>query len=323
MSVVKIYACGGAGINLGKQFASWSGRSTGQYAQLDTVFIDTSKSNLDPEIPREQIYLVNDLDGSGKLRATNFAAISEAANEILHEHRPADINVVLHSAGGGSGSVIGPLLVSELLDRGQQVIVVMVGSTSSRIETENTKKTLMGYEAISLKRNRPVNCFYRQNSLETPRAQIDKSVSAVLTLMTMVFSGSIRELDSEDIRNFLNYQNVTSYTPKLTFLDFWNQEIDLQKGESVVSVVTLVDDNTNPGIAQMTDYQAVGYMSADFAKIVPQPLPLHMAVIAGHFRPVIDNLTKLLGEHKETRSTINDKTIVEAGSNTTDQGLIL
>jgi hypothetical protein len=328
MTTLKLYCAGGAGLNIGKQFAKMNGRSTEGYAQIDSVFIDTSRSNISPEIPGEQIYLVPELDGSGKRRATNYAAISEAANEILHSHRPGDINVVMHSAGGGSGSVIGPLLVSELLHRGERVLVVLIGSTSSRIETENTKKTIQSYEAVSSKRSRPVNVFYRENGSsiggkEMTRSTVDASVAQAIMLMSLTFSNGNRELDSEDIKNFLDYQNVTSYSPKLSFIDFWSKEIDVDRGQSIVSVVTLVTDEVDPQLAQLTDYQAVGYITEEAAKNVRVPLPLHAAVITGYFNPIVAGLDKKLGEYTESRSVTHDKSILAKGTDSTDEGLVL
>lgn len=328
MTTLMLYCAGGAGLNIGKQFAKLNGKPNDGYTQIDSVFIDTSRSNVSNDIPSEQIYLVPELDGSGKRRAANYGKISESANEILHTHRPGDINVVLHSAGGGSGSVIGPLLVSELLERGERVVVILVGSTTSRIETENTKKTIQSYEAVSSKRGRPVNVFYRENGTtfngkEMTRAAVDASVAQAVLLMSLTFSNNNRELDSEDIKNFLDYQIVTSYSPKLSFLDFWSKEIDIERGQSIVSAVTLVTDDVDPKLAQLTDYQAVGYITEDAAKNVRVPLPLHAAVIAGFFNPVVAALDKKLSEYTETRSVMHDKSVLGKGTDSTDEGLVL
>lgn len=323
MSKMKIYAAGGTGINLGRHFIKYAGKSNPGFADIETVFIDTSKSNIDPAIPKEQIYLVDDLDGSGKLRASNYTALSECSKEILHQHRPADVNVVIHSASGGTGSVIGPILVSEMLARGETVITILVGSTGSRIETENTAKTLKSYEVISHKRETPVIVAYRENSSDKPRGHVDSEVQTFVVLLAAIFSGSNRELDMSDLRNFLNYNKVTTFAPKLSFLDFFSKDILLSKGQAVVSLVTLVDENTSSEVAIPTEYQAVGFLPDHTRQSVSVELPIHACVITGYFNGVIDRLDNKIAAYDEARKVVIEKPIAARNAESTDDGLIL
>lgn len=99
---VRLYACGGSAVNIAHAYSA--GQDIGEdeaTAGLDIAYIDTSKSNLRTNIASDKIYLVSDLDGSGKLRSSNYAKLQECSKEILHQHRPADLNIVLHSGGGG------------------------------------------------------------------------------------------------------------------------------------------------------------------------------------------------------------------------------
>lgn len=101
MSVMNIYACGGAGANVASNFLKFSKKKESGFAQLVPYFIDTSKSNINSAIPQDQTFLVDGLDGSGKKRNANYETISECYKEILHTFKPADVNVVIHSASGG------------------------------------------------------------------------------------------------------------------------------------------------------------------------------------------------------------------------------
>ena len=92
---MKIYACGGAATNLASHFVKYIGKQEPGFAELDVVFIDTSKSNINSSIPNDKIYLVDGLDGSGKKRDSNYAVLSERGKEILHMHKPEDVNIVL------------------------------------------------------------------------------------------------------------------------------------------------------------------------------------------------------------------------------------
>lgn len=323
MSKVNLYCAGGASANIGKHFVKYRNKKDPGFSELSTYFIDASRSNLDEHIPDEVIYLVDGLDGSGKRRDSNYAVLAERSKEILHRFKPGDLNIVLHSAGGGTGSTLGPILVSELLDRKEPVVVITIGSTGSRIETDNTIKTLKSYEMISRKRELPINVHYRENTGSLGRGVVDNEVQLAVVILTAIFSGENKELDSSDLKNFLNYTRVTSYTPKLSLLDFFSEHIDVGKGQSVVALVTLTDDQTASDATVPVEYQAVGYLSENTKKLVTAKLPIHAAVISGHFNGVIDTLNKKLTEFDEVRSIINEKPIVGEHEQSTDEGLIL
>lgn len=320
---LNIYCCGGAGTNLGAQFTQYSKKQAPGFAEIETYFIDTSKSNMNPSITADNIYLVDDLDGSGKKRDTNYVVLSERAKEILHRFKPGDINIILHSASGGSGSVIGPILTSELLSRGILVLVVMVGSTGSRKETENTLKTLQSYEMISSKREMPLVAFYRENSRDKPRGHVDSEIHTAVVMLAAIFSGANRELDTADLRNFINYNKVTSYSPKLSFLDFFSGEVMLEKGQSLVSLVSLVDDKTTSDISIPVEYQTVGFISDATMKLITIPLPIHACVIAGYFNQAVHKLDEKLKMFDEARSVVVEKSIVKSNTDSTHEGLIL
>lgn len=324
MSVLNLYCAGGASINIGNNFVKYHSKKHEGYAEVRTHFIDTSKSNLTDNIPQDCVYLVDNVDGSGKVRSSNYNIIAESAQEILHTFKPADVNVVLHSASGGTGSTVGPVLVSELLSRGETVIVIMIGSTSSKIEVENTIKTLKSYEIISQKRGLPVVAHYRENSVDSPRGTVDSDIKTAILMLTSIFSGDNRELDSSDLKNFVNYHKVTAYTPRLVSLDFASGNIELGKGHSLVSLVTLVDDSTASDITIPVEYQTVGFIPSSIKEAIDVPLPIHVYTVAGYFNPVIDSLERKLKTYEETRKVAVEKSIaIESETEHTDIGLVL
>lgn len=320
---MNLYCVGGAAFNIGSQFAKYAGRNDPGFAELSAFYIDASKSNIGSSIPDEFIYLVDGLDGSGKRRDSNYVPLSECSKEVLHQFKPTDVNVVLHSASGGTGSTLGPILVSELLNRGETVIVLLVGSTSSKVEVENTIKTLKSYEMISRKRELPINVHYRENSSSMSRGSVDHDMQMAVMMIAAIFSGSNHELDSSDLKNFINYPRVTSYTPKLSYLDFFSNEIIIGKGQSVVSLVTLVDANTSSDTVVPVEYQAVGYVSDKTKELFTVPLPIHACVISGYFHQVIDALDKRLAIHDEQRQVVVEKPIIKGDEDSTHDGLIL
>lgn len=320
---LRLYNCGGTGCNIGSRFMKFANKVNHGFAEIDCVFVDTSKSNLSALIPEAQVYLVQGKDGSGGLRSSNYEAISECHKEVLHQFKPADVNIVLSSAGGGSGSVIAPVLVSALLERNENVIVITIGGTSTRKETENTLKTLQSYETISRKRGKPVVMAYRENAISKPRSEVDAEIEMMIPFLAAIFSGDNHALDSADLSNFLNYQLVTSYTPKLSHLDFFSKNIEIAKGQTIVSLVSLIDENTSSEVPMPIGYHPVGYLPQATKETLSTDLPLHAAVISGYFNTVSDALQAKLAVYDEHRETFVEKPIVGGNVSSTDDGLVL
>lgn len=317
---ITVYGCGGAGVNIVSGIRNR--KSHEGLAKIKSVYIDTSRSNIGSNIASESIFLVDGLDGSGKKRDMNYNPIKDSVNNILLQHKPSDMNVVVHSASGGSGSVLSPVLVSELLARGEQVIVLLVGSTGSLIETENTLKTLKSYESISKIRERPVIVYYRENSKDKNRSAVDSEMTSVIAMFSVLFSGDNRELDSADTRNWLDFQKVTSFSPKLSSLEICTNQITLNKNEALVSVVTVTNDKMSGDVDGHVEYHAVGYVPESIQKEVVVEYPIHFCIISGAINTTVAALESKISKYKEHRAAIVEKSIVKGNESHTSDGLI-
>lgn len=321
---MQIYSCGGAGINLGKHFEPYRGQSEKGFSNLNVRYIDSSDSNLGlVKTESSNVYVLEETNGAGKKRSLNYEEISERASEILLKYKPEDINIVLHGFGGGSGSVIGPVLVSEMLSRGHAVIVIGVGSTDSRIEIDNTLDTIKSYAGISKKRSRPVPILYYENNTTTSRGSVDAEVYAAIAFLSAFFSGDNHELDRTDLYNFLNYQEVTEYKPRISYLEFFIKDIQLGKDHSLISVATLSDDDTPTTPNQLVEYQCTGFMSQEVKSKLGIGLPIHLCVIDGIFNDIMNRLTKMTDTMKEHRNARVNRNIDIDLRDTTDEGLVI
>jgi len=325
MSTIRIYAAGGAGINT---VSGLVGILDGNdnFASLDIAYVDTSLSNIKGKrISEESCYVFSDVDGSGKKRDANYQEISTRAKEILLKHKPLDFNVVVHSTSGGSGSVIGPVLVSELLTRDIPVVILSIGNKDSRAEIENTLNTIKSYQVISQKKQKPVVMYYCENNSETPRNAVDKQIHIAVKVIAAVFSGRNEELDSADLINFLDYTKRTTYEPTLARLDFNSGTVEVESGQVIASMVTLAKkgEETSPGMA--VDYQAVGFVSNEIESIIKIDLPIHMVTVLGYYVNVTQALEKEIKTLDEVRRSVVTKSLVSKCDfdNCTDDGLVL
>lgn len=332
MAKVVVYAAGGAAVNICKELYRPSDDTLKDagFAELQIVFVDTSRSNFPKDLPEEAYYLVKSLgdatiDGSGKVRDTNYKAVSLAIPDILHQFKPGDLSVVVHSSAGGSGSLAGPLLSAELVTQGKPVIVLQVGSTTCEQEIKNTINTLLSYQGIVTKRNLPVVSLYLENSKQTPSNQNDATIRYVILLLTAIWSGENLGLDSKDLDNFLNYQRVSKYTPAFTGLKLYTGDdvAAIEKGQAVSSVVSLVreGEDSDPGL--LVGYHSYGILSQAASEAITRPSPIHLHTVQGFFTDVVARLQEKLKAAEEQYRVNPVTTLNISHVDVQDDGLVL
>jgi hypothetical protein len=295
------------------------------FAQLDVVYIDTSKSNLHSDIKAESVYLIDGLDGSGQVRRENHGAISERVRDILQTFKPVDLNIVLSSGGGGSGSVIAPSIVSELLAKDYPTVVICVGDDSTKKYTENTLNTLKSYDQIASVRQEPVVVTYLQNSAEMTRTVVDKRIQHIVAALCLLFSRRNRELDSKDLYHWLHYQKVTSYKPMLTALTLIEDlnATNLGKIGNLISIATLTTTGVDPNLSLRPEVQYVGYLDGASGQLDLEA-PCHFVTSDGVFADVAAGLHRVLDDmNEQTAARLRKGGISSSADQATDTGLVL
>ncbi len=321
---VRLYAAGGCGTNIGAQLEQFRDKTEVAFAVLDIVYVDTSKSNLRPEINPDNCYFLEDLDGSGKVRKENHEQINLHVRAILQKFSPADLNIVLHSTGGGSGSVIGPLLVSELLASNAPTIVIAVGSSQTVLDADNTLKTLKSYEAISRARNAPVVMSYSENNATSPRAFSDKSVSSTIMALAVLFSRENLELDSKDLFNFLRYDRVTKFPVQLTSLTLVEGKQSMNDLGTIITMATLVKDGESADMEQIPEVQYVGILPEKSNDLILANAPMHFITSDGILPGVNSRLQKLLNGAEKTRNArLGQNSLLSNSDHISETGLVL
>jgi hypothetical protein len=337
MRMLNVYACGGCGMNIvAKSMHRIEGKGKPGFASLNEYFLDTSRSNVDPSVMLEDtnLYILDGKDGAGKDRSAVAAPIAERVPDMLFRFRPGDVNVVVHSAAGGSGSVIGPVLVGELLARKIPTLVLVVGSLDTPVEIQNTINTLMGYENAARTKGAPVVAGYFENSKDTPRKVVDDKILSVLAALCIFFSGENRELDSADLNNLINYPNhpmiAKRYEPGLAHFGIYSVTVPVERDQIVISAASIIADGIHHDPGVKVDYQAYGYLNPETARAldvteqnVVERLPLHLAVKLGYYPGVIKRLQAALSEHDEGRRAVKIQTVEVDTNLVSAHGLVL
>lgn len=261
---VALYLCGGTGGNIGAQFVEMPSDSSKGFAPITTHFIDTSRSNLSESIPEDNIFIVKgttDRDGSGMKRDENYIAIREAIPAILLKHRPQDLNIVMFSVAGGTGSIAGPLLARELLHRGHPTVVIAIGSIESLKAATNTLAALESLDGAANGLGVPLPIFYRQNVGGRPQSDIDNECIHTVVMLSLLAGRQINGVDVSDVFNFLNYHRVTDVRPGVASLEYFTSDSDALVSKRPVSMISVYENKDAPRIAVTPDYLVTGYMN--------------------------------------------------------------
>lgn len=322
MSSIRLYGCGGLGANI----VSFFDREMDEpnVAEFQIAYVDTSRSNIQPHFDESKISVLEGMDGSGKLRKENADAIHENIRKILLDHPPGDFNVVVFSASGGSGSVIAPLIVRELLSNRIPVVAITAGFEESLISAQNTLNTLKTLEAISDQVKQPVAVFYRHQDAKTVRSAIDDELRLAISYLSVLVSGKNAELDRMDILNWLFYHRVTSISPTLVGLEFANNpEILSQFDKStVVTVASIYANYDHTALPIIPEYQCSGYSRhlSDGLNIQS----MHFILDTGIIRAEFESLKQILDGHINFRSArVAHKSVVESTDTVQKNGLVL
>lgn len=318
-ATVAVYACGGAATNILKKLPVEPGEGM---AELKRYFIDTSNSNMrNSNINAEEVFLFEGVDGSGKVRSENHDLISKNTLKILQDFKPTTFSVVTHSASGGSGAIIGGSLVAELKKRGEQVVVILIGSTNSQIEIENTLKTLKSYDAIADKSNSPVVVHYLENSAEHSRSSIDSAATRALFALLALFSGENDELDTADLRNWMKHSKLRN---ELVSLHFCMSDEAYQAAGTVVTVATLAKHDSNTALSPLPAYQAVGFVAGLGDSSFIGDEPIHFTISSDLITTSAKALNaKLKESDARLNSSVRRESLVDRHDNQTDSGIIL
>jgi len=260
-ATLSLFCAGGGGINLGSHFENAEVRD-GQ-ATLEVTYVDTSMSNLHNGIDRKRAAIIEGVDGSGKVRKENAGVISESIKKILLDHPPGDLSIVVYTGIGGSGSVFGPLLHSELLSRGDQVISIIIGGEESAMATDNTVDTLKTLDAISQKRGKNVVFAYQHNDPNTTRSEVDAHVHTTIASLAVLASRQNDELDTRDIYNWINFSEIDrlDFEPALVRLRVFDHDSAVEGAQDydVISVASLLNSPSVSPPGWHPDYSATGY----------------------------------------------------------------
>lgn len=325
---VRVYGCGGCGVNLTSTYAA-GGEEPG-VATLKTVFVDTSRSNLTKYgiASDENLFLLKfadgtHADGAGKERREHHLAIAGNVKLLLQQFPPEDFNVVVFSASGGSGSVYGPLILAELLRRGQTVVAVVVGSHESEVTASNTVKTMKSLENIAGKSELPLVMSYHVNLDGKKRSEVDHEARLTIGALAYLASGENEELDTADIKRFVQYPDRNSGAVQLHTLDVFFGPTEVNDVENPLAVASLYADVDNQDLTVKPEYGTVGFPPTGCQLLQNCP-SVHLVIRSDEVGRIFKHATNTLDDiESRHRSRIKQDSILSKNDDVAESGLVL
>lgn len=301
MSKLNIYACGGAGINIAQSYEN-------VHDNIEVIYIDTSYANFPPGAKNCEV-IADALTGSGKVRKDNADPISAAIPNILVKHKPAKYNIVVFSLGGGSGSVIGPLVLKHLNVLGANddcrstnfgACVVSVESIQTSINSEKTLRTLSNLAVMS---EVPITIYGSLFTSNNERNAVDSDIRKIIGHMRGLFLTDGNELDENDIYNAFRYQRYTEYAPGLNLLTINDHSnLAIRPGSVPITAIEIFCGAPKQRIIEKIDYLTTGKFigdSDDFESVFPLAKDgiISFAVYPIGCSDAVEKLNKDVAEH--------------------------
>lgn len=313
---MRIYACGGAGVSatclLDKPVIN-SGNNT-DYASIGITYVDTSRSDFIGRNIKDNIFVIPGLDGQGQKRGEDLSLISSYVPTILFEHEPSEVNLVIHSAGGGSGSVIGPLITEELLKRKQDVIVFMISCTGSSTETKNTHSCLLTYANYNRTYEKVIPISWHENNKGKNHDEVNKDITFLVALLAVAYSGNNAKLDSSDLKNWINYTKTTGYPAELSSLKV---HVGYEPARDAVSACSLLASGQTVPTLDIS-YHTFGYIPHSVQSAIrlegDKKEPISLLLVPGAFDEIAANLAVSINRSQQRIQARRPSSLGSSGS---------
>lgn len=258
---VRFWACGGTGIDLLRDYRETAVLDKQDLFadELDT-YVDTSDSNMH-DLSVDNVFRIPNIDGGGKDREKVKATVGPILPEILLKHPAGDLNVILFSLSGGTGSAIGPLILGHLLKGGHAAVGIVLADHTSSKSAANAINSLTDLESIAMQLDKPVVLHYSKNDPTLSVLDNDAKSKFVMSTLSILGSGRNMKLDSSDVNNFFNFTEVTHHKAGLAQLHVTTEANDWgSKLTTVASFAALLRDEISVVPSVEVDYDAVGYL---------------------------------------------------------------
>lgn len=340
-NLIHIFACGGCGINVAHSIVDNLKALGDGFSRISDHYIDTSSNDIfkvkNGDAKFHQIKSKSlskeHISGSGGERATHAKDIEENVKKYIDElgikKTTGEYAVVMFSASGGSGNVIGTYLINNLFEKDIPTVAVVIGDSTSILYTMNTHKAIKSLDGTAKKARKPLSVIYINNEayassgLKQAIVLANKSIFNSLSALSLFLSGDNHSLDAQDMINMIDQSKYTTLNIPVGLygLNGFSKEIVIPDGCVGTGVRTLYNEGESPDINFVPWHHKYGAITEEnVLNKYGAMTPIHLVSYTNFFTTEMKRLDK---QKQQYLSTMNSVEIDEISNDdeTDDDGM--
>jgi len=308
-----IIGLGGAGIKSGINAYETIVDNKEACSDIDIRLVDTTDKTVIafPEYV-DKFYKITsnrssgEIDGSGgeKRNLEVVKDITENMKDYLDngkfKNNKNNYYVILASVSGGSGSTASAILLSLMLSKGYNVIVVAIGDTSSYHNLKNTFGGLASLQNIAIKTKTAVSVVYYNNTVDgntslVNEIDVNSKISKMLTVISVFISGKVLNIDNQDYINFFKPTNYKTFTVDAGIYELVVFKGNLDDQNALISRTLLKDAKDEYKVGVDLRNKKDGIATKEICDLI-ETFPLHLVIRKNVLTVTANELNKRLKE---------------------------
>lgn len=245
---------GGTGLNIATKLVD-----------LDNIHcFDTCDKNVVDAHRSANVVLTKGTRGAGKNRRMILPAIKSQIPELMATLPEADFYIVVFSMGGGSGSVLAPLIIGKLVERKAAFVSFVIGAMESTDVLGNAVDTMKTLESIAVKKNLPIVVNYTPNVNGRTFDDINDEIADKIRKVVFLTNQNHSRLDVHDINNWVRFTDKHDYLiPQICELHIETARKDAESVPEPISIASLYLDPTREYAYGTPVVRTTGIIKAD------------------------------------------------------------
>ena len=205
--------------------------------------IDTCDKNIVDAHRKAKVFLTKGTRGAGKNRAFILPKIRPQLDDIMASIPEADFYIVTYSLGGGSGSVLAPLVKSRLAARKASFVSFVIGATESTEVLQNDIDTMKSLESIAVRSGTPIVVNYTPNVNGQSFEFTNKQIAANIRRVVCLTNQNHARLDVHDVNNWVRFTDKhKNLIPQVCELHISDDRKDAELVPEPISIASLYLD---------------------------------------------------------------------------------
>lgn len=239
----------------------------------DVHCIDTCDKNIVDVHRKTKVFLTQGTRGAGKNRAFILPKVRPQMSTFMATLPEADFYILCYSLGGGSGSVLGPLITGALAAEGKAFVTFVIGAMESPEVLQNDIDTMKSLESIAVNRATPIVVNYTPNingqSYEFTNSQVAENIRRVVCLTNQNHG----RLDVHDVNNWVRFTDKhKTLIPQVCELHISDNRKDAEAIPEPIAIASLYLDPAKEFAFSSPVVRTSGIMKQDDLSVTEEQL---------------------------------------------------